>query len=307
MAGRCRATPGRLDARRPAFTLVEMLVVLSAAALLTVLVAGACEAVRDEADKALCAARLKGLHLVLRAYADRFDGLLPDTGAASDLAGPLPDDRCHFPDRWDCRGTAMWPDERRTGNTGNLYLLIRIGLATPKDFICPASGDRPAFGPFTRERFGFLAFEPGSLFLTDQEKTFLRSNTTRHCSYSFQNMLGHPRSDWAVADPAAARVHIDQSPHDLVILADHNPYTQLQGEDRPYLDPDSHPLANSLNHAGRGQNVLYLDGCVTWQTTPECGARLDDGGRDNIYRPAEGSPLDPRNIPRHVRDSYLVP
>lgn len=284
-----------------------MLVVLTSVALLAALVLGAYDAVCEEADKVCCAARLRGLGAILVAYAERSAGVLPDTGAASPIAGPVPDDGFHFPDAWDGPGTALWPDERRTGNVGNLYLLIRMGLARPDDFICPASGDQPAFGPFCHQRFSFLAFKRSSLSLTDREKEFLRSHATRHCSYSYQNMLGHPLGDASVADPCAGRVLLHSSPPDLAVMADHNPYTQLQGEDRPCLDPQAHPLANSLNHAGRGQNVLYLNGAVTWHTTPLCGARLGDGTRDNIYRPGAGSVLDPENVPRHVRDSFLVP
>jgi len=284
-----------------------MLIVIAAIAVLAVIVIQAAEGVCDEVGKARCAARLKGLGLAIYAYARSNDGRLPDTGAASPIAGPVPDDAFHFPDEWDSRGTAFWPQERRAGNAGNLYLLIRLGLAHPRDFICPASGDRPAFGPFDEGRFSFLACQPGSLSLTPEEKEFLRLNSTRHCSYSYQNMLGHPANDSNIADPAAGGVHLDNSPADLAILADHNPYTQLRGACRPGLDPDADPLANSLNHAGRGQNVLYLDLSVVWHTSPECGARLPGGTRDNIYRPAEGGVTDPRNIPRHVRDSYLVP
>jgi type II secretory pathway pseudopilin PulG len=292
---------------RPAITLVELLVVVVCIALLAAALLGAYGAVRVEADKTLCAARLKGIGTAFLGYAKGNGGLLPDAGAASSLAGPIPDDGWHFPDRWDGRGTAFWPRERRTGNAGNLYLLVRLGLAEPRDFVCPASGDEPAFGPFFEQRFSFLAFKRGSLSLTTREKEFLRLKATRHCSYSYQNMLGHRQGDPAVADPEAGSLHIDYAPPDLAIVADHNPYTQMRGENRPRVDPEAEPLANSLNHAGQGQNVLTVDGRVAWHATPLCGAVLGDGTRDHIYRPAAGAVRDPANIPRHVRDSYLVP
>jgi hypothetical protein len=284
-----------------------MLVVIGIVTLLATVVVGTIGAVRDTADRAMCAAQVRKIGQTMLAYANMSRGLLPDTGAASPLAGRVPDDGFHFSDVWDSRGTSTWPHERRTGNAGNLYLLIRMGLLTPDDFICPASGDRAAFGPFHDGRFGFLATKRGSVSLTSKEKEFLRLNATRHCSYSYQNMLGHPWGDPSVAEPEAARIRIDASPEDLAILADHNPYTQLRGEGRDGLDPNAEPLANSLNHGGDGQNVFYLSGSVAWHSTPLCGAVLGDGTRDNIYRPARGSVLDPRNIPRHARDSYLVP
>jgi prepilin-type N-terminal cleavage/methylation domain-containing protein len=297
----------RLPVTRRAFTLTEMLIVVICLSLLMALVAGGYEAVRDEAHRTTCVAQLKKIHGALYAYAQRSSGYLPDTGAASPLAGPVPLDGYHFPDTWDSRGSPFWPAEKHTGNLGNLYLLIRLGLALPEDFVCPATGDRPAFGPFTDTRFSFMAFKPGSPVLTDEEREFLQTHATRHCSYSYQNLLGHRRNNPAIAEPAAGALLLDHSPPDLAILADHNPYTELQGEARPCRDSDAEPLANSLNHQGRGQNVLYLNGSILWSSTPECGATLDDGARDNIYRPAVGQVTDPRNIPRHVRDSYLVP
>jgi len=293
--------------RRPAFTLTEMLVVVGIIAVLASVLVAAYGAVCDTADTALCAGQLKNLGTLLAAYAGGNDGWLPDTGAASTKAGPVPSDGYHFSDRWDAPGSACWPQSRSTGNAGNLYLLIKVGLAQADQFVCPASGDRAAFGPFTAERFSFLAYEKGSTALSAQEKEYLAKHPTRHCSYSYQNMLGHPANDPKIADPAAAGVHVETSPADLVVLADHNPYTQLKGENRECLDPDAAPLANSLNHAGRGQNVLTLDGRVAWFDTPLAGAELPAGSRDNIYRPASGKVTDAENIPRHDRDSYLVP
>ena len=43
---------------------------------------------------------------------------------------------------------------------------------------------------------------------------------------------------------------------------------------------------NSPNHGGEGQNVLYGDGHVEWQSSPFAGATREIGGtkfRDNIY------------------------
>lgn len=57
--------------------------------------------------------------------------------------------------------------------------------------------------------------------------------------------------------------------------------------------------ANSDNHEDRGQNVLYADGHVTWQTTPLCGLNAE-----NIYANKKdvvwGSPVD-------AGDSVLLP
>ena len=307
MAEDPRTASVQLPGTARGFTLVEMMVVILCLCLLAGLVMVAYESACDQVNQTLCLARLKGLGTLLFLYAESYDGYLPDAGGVSPLVGPVLPGASHFRDTWDHPGTAQWPDSRHTGNAGNLYLLVRLQLAEPQDFICPASGDKSALGSPSPKRTSFMTFRKGVDQFTDQQWLFLQETSGRHCSYSYQNVLGHIFGDPAVASPQAAFVHLERSPSDLAILADHNPYTIIRGTRREFLDPNEHPTANSLNHAGRGQNVLYLDGRVQWHTTPECGAGLPDGSRDNIYRPATGAVCDPENIPRHERDSYLVP
>jgi prepilin-type processing-associated H-X9-DG protein len=302
-SGTSAAAPGALRA----FTLVELMLVLMVVLLLASLCMAVFEAADEQVGDTFCAARLRTLGKALFCYAESNQGYLPDLGAVSPMAGRPPPCGPWFEDVWDHPGTGQWPASRHTGNQGNLYVLIRLGLASPGDFLCPATGDRPTPGTRSMQRTGFIDMREDSDQFTDDEQRFFQEHASRHCSYSYQNMLGHRAGDPSVADPNAAMVHVDRSPPDLAILADHNPYTCIRGTNRRCLDPEKEPTANSLNHGGRGQNVLYLDGRVQWHDTPECGAELPDGGRDNIYRPAAGSVTDPTNIPRHVKDSYLVP
>jgi prepilin-type processing-associated H-X9-DG protein len=282
--------------------LVVMVVLLLAGLCMT-----AIDAAGDQVSDTFCAAQLRNLGKALFTYAESNQGWLPDVGAVSPQVGRLPLGGPLFEDTWDHPGTGQWPDSRHAGNHANLYLLIRQGLASPGDFLCPATGDSPTPGGPPPRRTGFIDLREGSDQFTDAQQTFFRERASRHCSYSYQNMLGHPMCDPSVAEPEASMFHVERSPSDLAILADHNPYTCIRGTGRRCLDPDKEPTANSLNHGGRGQNVLYLDGRVQWHTTPECGAALPDGTRDNIYRPAAGAVTDPTNIPRHRKDSYLVP
>lgn len=288
------------------FTLVEMMLVVGAMALLAVLVLQVCGSVFDAANRSGCASHLRAIWHSCTIYADGNRGFLPYTGATTSLTGTIAPGSFFFTDTWDNPGTPFWPVQPNTGNAGNLYLLIRLRLASPDEFVCPASGDVSAFGPFNNERFSFLAFQPGSIALTAQEAEFLQVHATRHCSYSFQNELGMYNASGTVT-PGSGALNMQWSPADLAVLADHNPYTQLQGEARPCLDPAVAPLANSLNHAGAGQNVLYLNGSVLWCETPECGAALGNGTYDNIYMPASGSVIDPANVPLNNKDSFLVP
>jgi hypothetical protein len=110
-----------------------------------------------------------------------------------------------------------------------------------------------------------------------------------------------------VARPGAPTTHRAVHPSGLAVCADRNPYTRQPMTRQPTVSPEAEPEANSLNHHGAGQNVLYLSGEVRWADTPRCGALRCDGTRDHIYRPDEGDPTDPRNLPRSPADSFLVP
>ena len=78
--------------RKPAFTLVELLVAVGCLGVLVALMVTCYGAIADESNKAACACQLRRLHAALRNYAELNRGYLPDTGAASTLAGPLPPD-----------------------------------------------------------------------------------------------------------------------------------------------------------------------------------------------------------------------
>ena len=74
-------------------------------------------------------------------------------------------------------------------------------------------------------------------------------------------------------------------------------YTHIQNDDadvalaadRPPATPSA--TANSANHNGRGQNIVYVDGHVEFIISPLAGWFAADGTtRDNIYLNAAGNP-----------------
>jgi len=77
--------------------------------------------------------------------------------------------------------------------------------------------------------------------------------------------------------------------------------------------------ANSNNHGGDGQNVLYADGHVDWSPTVYCGSPRPISGapRDNIYTAAspmtsdpaqnKGSGVEATNNPLDQYDSVMLP
>ncbi len=295
-------------AGRRAITLTEMLATTGCLAMLLATLVPAVVTAKDAAKRTGCAANLWQIGKGLLLYAADHDGRLPDCGAASPLGGEVPDDGRHFPSRLTAAGTCAWPHVRDVGNQANLWLLVRGGYAEAEVFVCPATADRVSLNSRRSEAvMGFLAIDPATGRPVPGESRFLHALAAGRCSYSYQNQFGHPATAPAVARLGTPTTNLAVHPPDLAVCADRNPYTRTDLVRHPTLSPEEAPLANSLNHHGVGQNVLYLSGEVRWCTTPRAGARRRDGTRDNIYRPEAGRPDDPLNIPRSRTDSFLVP
>ena len=65
------------------------------------------------------------------------------------------------------------------------------------------------------------------------------------------------------------------------------------------LNPGTGGSENSKNHEDRGQNVLYADGHVNWETSPLVG--ID---KDNIYVAKNGTV---NTSPVDATDTILLP
>ena len=295
-------------AARRAITLTEMLATVGGLACLFAALVPALLGAKDAADRAACAGNLAHIGRAMAVYASEYGGDLPDCGAASPLGGAVPADGKHVPSRTNAPGTCAWPDVRAVGNQANLWLLVRGGYAQAGVFVCPATADRPSLNSSDAlGAMGFLAMDPATGRPVPHEARFLQKIAAGRCSYSYQNQFAHPATDPQEARPGAPTTNHAYHPLDLAVVADRNPYTRTDLVRQPTVSPDTHPDANSLNHHGAGQNVLYLSGEVHWHSTPWCGALRADGVYDHIYRPDAGRPDDPHNLPRAPADSFLVP
>ena len=295
-------------AARRAITLTEMLATVGGLTCLFAALVPALIEAKDAANQAACAANLAQIGRALALYASEHNGDLPDCGAASTLGGAIPADGRHVASRTNAPGTCAWPDVRAVGNQANLWLLVRSEYAQPRVFVCPATADRPSLNSADSLRtMGFLATDPATARPVPAEARFLQKIAAGRCSYSYQNQFAHPGTDPQTARPGASTINQAYHPMDLAVVADRNPYTRTDLTRQPVVSPDTYPDANSLNHHGAGQNVLYLSGEVHWQTTPHCGPLRPDGVRDNIYWPDAGRPDDPNNLPRSPADAFLVP
>jgi type II secretory pathway pseudopilin PulG len=188
--------------------------------------------------------------------------------------------------------------------TASLWLLVRGGYATADVFVCPSTGDYPD----TLTDGGGKSAQPGN-----------RSNfrSARNLSYSYAAPFSSaPGFKWDA----------NLLPKDMVILADMNPgrYGGYDVTGPAYNDrPLALARANSRNHGGAGQSVLYADNHVEFKQSPYCGYGYYKTGSvgDNIFTvlaerslPETPEPdltvrgfVGPGYSPAWKADSYLVP
>jgi len=145
--------------------------------------------------------------------------------------------------------------ELKTSVTRNLWALVRMQIAPPQLFICPASNDTANNDSNPLQHWDFSKWS--------------------EVSYGYQVPFGKP------GRPSSDR---DQR---MVLAADKGPFSAALEAGKPNPGPptaaendpsDKWSAWNSHNHGGEGQNVLYAGGSADWQSKPVCGL-----GYDNIY------------------------
>jgi hypothetical protein len=191
--------------------------------------------------------------------------------------------------------------------TSSLYLLIKYAEVKPRYFVCPSE---PETHVFTLEGIpeklpdGFPlveAWDFGGRYNT-------RNNPTSHCSYSYHAPFG-------------GYVLTTASEPGMAVLTDRNPWMDPNRVKDPNVgwarfEPGTSEMkaciGNSDTHQRDGQNVLFLDTHVKFETRATCGV-----DQDNIYTLASDTTgsekakgLAPkvydRIRPAEKRDSVLV-
>jgi prepilin-type processing-associated H-X9-DG protein len=172
----------------------------------------------------------------------------------------------------------------KTTSTSSLYLLVKYAEAYTPEFVCPSE-------PATREfRLRDAPEElPRGFELIDAWDFGGRyddcNNPSRHCSYAYQMSFDKPAL--TMAHPAGMAVAADRNPWmDPNRVKDATLGWARFAEASGDADANRLRLGNSDAHRREGQNVLFVDGHVTFQTRPTCGVK-----GDNIYtlaaRPSE--------------------
>jgi prepilin-type N-terminal cleavage/methylation domain-containing protein len=292
--------------KRKGFTLVELLVVIAIIALLMGILMPALGMVRKMAQRAVCGANLGGLHKALLSYAQSNNSDYPLAGGRNSLWNATA--------HWDAKdeinafveapviigGKAFYQHGSATIGA-SLYQLIKYVDVGTKSFIC--KGDKGA-KPFALSDFTSAGGIPS--YNKDRIKelrdawdfgcgSYTNANTrvtqagggmlvAQYYSYAYQQPYVPPNLP---NDIRPVDVLGTQSDPRLAVLADRSPYLVLspninqpayQFDATPPKDSSTERWGNSTNHENDGQNVLFNDGSVSFNTVPYCGI---DG--DNIY------------------------
>jgi prepilin-type processing-associated H-X9-DG protein len=280
----CRPLAGEGDG----FTLPELLVVLGCLVVLLSIFVPYAERLREVDRRTRCADNLNQIRDALAMYA--MDNHKSSPRVVYNETGNPNGYNCYTgadaPSAF-VRGTSV----RANDVTASLWLLVRHGYVRPKKFICPSTTD-------IRDD---LADADGHPVKLNQ-----RSNFRRHSNLSYS---------YASPFSSAYQYRTDDTrPGGFAVLADKNPgraATQHRSDEPPLgLAP-----ANSKNHRGAGENVLFADGHVAWESTPYCGV-----AGDSIYTALAPEPLKGEHPaamapgylgrgvgPAYSDDSYLVP
>jgi prepilin-type N-terminal cleavage/methylation domain-containing protein/prepilin-type processing-associated H-X9-DG protein len=288
--------------RRTGFSLVELAVVLAILTILAGIFIPYFLRIRETDHRVRCADNLRAIMDGLRQYA-----MLKNTKGKETHDYPsVIYDPAHS--GYVAYTGADAPDPFMPGGvkpndvTASLWLLVRNGYVPVARFICPSSSNTP----------DSMMSGAGTIVSGKQRSNFTDGS---HLSYSYASPF---------SSAPDYKMNEDSHAGDFAIMADKNP--GVSGKNNSITEPayNAKPFelakANSNNHGKVGQNVLYADGHVSWQTTAYCGVGKG-GRRDNIYTALSPIPLFPgqrppvelngyygHNIgPSWTNDSYLVP
>jgi hypothetical protein len=296
--------------KRRSLALTELAVVAAVMTFLAGVLMPSLRSPRERAIRLVCQTNLRGIGKGMIAFAGDNGGVFPRAGVPGTIwtARGVLNSWCGGVRFWsedfafeivrDVEGNVVDPGEATI--TSSFYLLIRHAMAKPKHFVCPGDKGARAFDITQTREWSRLLVRHGKglLDMFDFGEGYNGVFPGEHCSYAYHMpySAGPFVPSFAVSDWSHPR-----SP----VAADRNPHL-----DKNAVAPEIH--SNSMCHGGRGQNVLYKDGSVRFETSVTVGL-----GGDNIYTYGEAEPGsgDPNGTPpagsgdsgpMNPRDAYLV-
>jgi prepilin-type processing-associated H-X9-DG protein len=245
------------------FTLIELIFVILILGTFFLVIVPSLGRARVSTRRDYCAVNLKVIGTSMKVYANDHDGNWPVPAFDESAIGMIR----YTVEVGGGRGTRWSPDRTQPSSSGSdgttelsptraLWMLVRSGDVTVKQFACSAAQDYP---------------DP-----TDDIDSYYDFSSYNHVSYGYQVPFGPKRT--------RPRENMDNR---MLLLADKGPYVKANVP-VPVLGPlltktpADWRTFNSNNHGGKckgeGQNVFFADGHVTFERTPIAG--ID---HDNIY------------------------
>ena len=263
-----------MRATRPAFTLTDLLVLLAALAVCATAGAGAAYKARESADRIKCASNLRQIGQALLLYSNENANVYPRT--RYDPADPAARVFTAAAAKNPFAAGGPGPNDV----TAAMFLLLRTQDITPAVFICPLGGkSRWDFGGPTKTAQDWSNFPNLGVL-----------------SYSMNNPYLSP------AAVKAGAVWDNTLNSGFAVAADLNPGGPALQLVQPTSPLKQQRAANSPNHGGDGQNVLYGDGHVSFSQTVFCGTQ-----KDNIYTNESVPGAAANDSPAGPLDSFLLP
>jgi len=267
---------------RRGFTWVELLVVLVLIVLAISFFLPVRTRTHGDNNRVRCASNLRQIGQAILLYSNDNKGAYPRTRVS-----PGPDRK----PTWGTGAPATQPTDPNgpadNDVTAALFLLLRTQDITSEVFTCPSSNaEKDDYGGGTNAPINRSNF----------------SDYKKNLSYSYQNP--YP------SDDAIKRgFKLDNSVGaEFAVAADINPGTSGTGDNVLNITPNSSASearqGNTNNHEKDGQNILYGDGHVAWESNPFVGVN-----RDNIYTRAkdDGSGTDPKVNHTDLSDPFGSP
>lgn len=298
-------------------TRADAAVVAAVCLLLVFLVAVLFAKPREQAVRRLCAANLAQIGKAMLVYAGENDDALPHAGGPTTTWGPMSIPGWSGPSRQTAYGLAADGSGGAASISASFYLLVKYLGLPPRVFVC--KGDEGT----TEFKLSYIEGIPSNLELIQLWDFGPPTEAYKHCSYAYHipygvyalNTTPDPNGSQqsAVFDGRAYALNTTLDPN-MPVAADRSPWisspaaeaTIFPGVGLERFIPDvfyaggvagtseQARMGNSITHQRDGQNVLFLDGRVTFETRSFCGV-----DRDNIY-------LCSRNIPIGSADMYGV-